>query len=833
MSFFKKIDISVPKDKQDDKIVDPFIYRDLNPEIYFVTDSINRRQISFIQNALQKKFGQDSPNFAVLYAFVYAATEKDITSNITSFVSKYTIDYSKYIPENSKIICIGRSIYSFTMETTFNASAFYPYEYVETYFFHPPTKSYVFPVDDFFFFTSFEKKRFLDNFNMFFFFKQLELAYNFTAKKVRLLDLKVEIVDDPNKFLLEMKDKVTKVAWDLETDGLIFYKNKVICLTMSFDGRTGYYLDFSKIDKTILSEFFKDKYQIGANLKFDCKFLRNLGVENVKIDFDTLNAGHCLNETTSNSLSSHGWRYTYYGGHEIELQKYKREHPKLSNYSQIPRSILSQYATKDAIICFQVYEKQLQLLKQDMQLYQYYFNHVVPNLNLFVNIELDGVCIDWDYLVELNKKFEEKKESLENEIFELMGFKVNLSSNKDLGIALEKKLNFPDLGQRSKAGFYLTNEEVLNEWAKLGYPVAKKLVEYRSTCNQINTFIGSEKDNNAYWQYRNTKTGTVHPAYMVMLAQSHRNKCYSPNLQQVPKRTQTAKDFRRIFMPPSPDYYIAEGDFAAFQMRIAAVLSQDQNLMDAFTKYGGDVHSMTAIAIFHNDMTIEDFMKVKKESPYKEQRVIAKTTNFAFLFGGSARSFTESTLKVEWTYEYCMEFLKEMKLNIYADDPFQEAGEYIRNSFFKKYPKLQLWHEQCHAIAKETGMIRSVYGARRLLPRLKYIGQDTDKKTVSEDQNVSKNSTVQNFEIIVITRAMREIYDFMKSHNMKSRIFGMIHDSCDFYIHKDELDMLAPVILKTFQKQFDEFLGVKMSFELEIADFSKGEVWGFGTEIGE
>jgi DNA polymerase-1 len=584
----------------------------------------------------------------------------------------------------------------------------------------------------------------------------------------------------------------------------------------------------------ILNEFLKGKYQIGANLKFDCKFLRNLGVTNVKVDFDTLSAGHCLNETASNALSAHGWMYTYYGGHEIELQKYKVKHPKLVNYSQIPISILSEYATKDAIICYQAYKKQIEKLSLDPQLYSYYFKEVVPNLNLYVDIELNGVVINWDLLKEMKIKKDKELEDLTREIHDEMGVPVNLSSAKDLGLALENDLKLPDLGLRSKDGYYLTNEDVLLKWKKLGYSVVDKLIGYRSLTTQINTFIGEEQNNSAYWEYRNKSTNSIHPTYSVMLAQSHRNKCKSPNLQQVPKKTEFSKEYRKIFVAPEQGkYYLSEGDFAGFQLRIAAVLSGDQNLKDAFTKYGGDVHSMTAIAIFHQDWTIEQFLEVKKQEPYKTQRGIAKNVNFGFLFGGSAWSFANDKLRAEWDLDFCLNFLKEMNLDTNSDDPFLEAAEYIRNTFFKKYPKLLEWHDKCHETAKKYGMIRSPFGARRLLPRLTYIGKDTDRKEISEDQNISKNSPVQNFESVAIMRGMREFHELVKKNNWKSRIFGMIHDAVGFYIHKDERSFMVKTILDIFQRQYEEYEGVHMEFELEISDPELGEVWGFGKEVKE
>jgi len=266
-------------------------------------------------------------------------------------------------------------------------------------------------------------------------------------------------------------------------------------------------------------------------------------------------------------------------------------------------------------------------------------------------------------------------------------------------------------------------------------------------------------------------------------------------------------------------------------MRIAAVLSGDEKLKYAFTDLGGDVHSLTAIAIFSPDMDVLEFMELKEKQPYKGQRAIAKNTNFRFLFGGSAWSFAEEILKKEWTKEFCLNFLDEAGLSLDSLDPFMTAAEFLRSAFFTSYPKLAIWHEKCHKIAKQNGMIRSIYGARRLLPRLLYIGKDTEKKVVIEDQNISKNTTVQNFESVVIMRGMREFHKFVKENGYKSKIFGMIHDAVEFYIEKEEKEFIVPKILEIFQRLFDEYDGVIMVFELEISDTSEGEVWGFGRKV--
>jgi len=548
-NYFKKTNPNIPKDRQD-QILNPILYQDRDPEVFIVTDSCSSSQPVLMKKILKAVYKREV-SITLLYCYTFIPIEKDLKKDITKFVNKYSTNYEDYIPKNTKVLALGRSIYTFTKEIYLTAEAFYSYLYTSTHFYYPPTGSYIFPVDDLYKMYSKEEHRLLDSFEYFFFKKQIQLSREFQVPRIRIPKLSFEKVENPNEFLTSYIGKDIEVAWDLETSGFIYYINNIICITMSFDGKKGYYLDWKKIDLEILNEFFKGKFQIGANLKFDCRFLRGRGVSNAKIDFDTLNGGHCLNERSSNSLGAHGWLYSNYGGHEIELHKYRKNHPKLKDFSQIPRSILSKYAVYDAVVCFQVYKTQKELLKKDSQMNSYYFNEVIPNLNLFLEVEINGVEIDWDYLSELQVVFDKKKFDLEEEIYELLGARINLASNKDLPLFLEHQLKMPDINMRGKNGNYLTNEDAMRTWAKIGnWPVAEKLLAYKSLCTQINTFIGSQEKNNAYWKYQEKSSCLIHPTYSVMLALSHRNKCSGPNLQQVPKQTKFAPVYRKIFVPP-------------------------------------------------------------------------------------------------------------------------------------------------------------------------------------------------------------------------------------------------------------------------------------------
>lgn len=79
-------------------------------------------------------------------------------------------------------------------------------------------------------------------------------------------------------------------------------------------------------------------------------------------------------------------------------------------------------------------------------------------------------------------------------------------------------------------------------------------------------------------------------------------------------------------------YSLAEGDYAGFQLRIAALMSHDPTMIDAFVNLGGDLHSVMAVQVFHplGDLSLEEFLKHKGENPYKKERKYSKFINFGF-----------------------------------------------------------------------------------------------------------------------------------------------------------------------------------------------------------
>ncbi|MDQ7822047.1 MAG: DNA polymerase [Candidatus Eremiobacteraeota bacterium] len=152
------------------------------------------------------------------------------------------------------------------------------------------------------------------------------------------------------------------------------------------------------------------------------------------------------------------------------------------------------------------------------------------------------------------------------------------------------------------------------------------------------------------------RDGRIYSSWRLIGATTGRMSCSGPNLQQVPR------DLRRFFNA-APGHKLVVADYSQIELRIAAEVAGEQNMLEAFRK-GEDLHRLTAQMITgRRDVT-------------KEARQIAKACNFGLLYGMSAegfRNYAEIDYGVQLT---------------------PEEAEDFKRRFFEAYPGLRSWHQK-------------------------------------------------------------------------------------------------------------------------------------------
>lgn len=545
-------------------------------------------------------------------------------------------------PNLKAIVVCGKALHSVTGDGSMKGATWHNFtegDFNPTYFYPPigwERKPRIYPVP---YLSSWQTSTLARAF----FRSQMKRVKEFVSSDIQPFEVEgfeKIIVEDPNKFLRDNMGKYREVVIDTETSGLnIFEENfRIGCITMAFNSTTGYYLDFTKLDKELLSEFLKNTpMQIYANGKYDTKALRRVGVSNAVVGDDVTLSFHILNTVrSSNSIKALAWLLGL-GRYDEPLEEYMKKY-KPETYLDIPEDTLAPYAIMDAIVTFRLYKLSKKLWRRQPRAYKCYIDYVIPVMPVFEDMEMVGMDVKLEMINEVGEKLLKKSEEDAEKIFDIFGRKFKLNSPQELGVEI-KRAKWPKLGS-TKTGHWSVGSDQLENWARLGFEAAEHIISYRTATKLYSAFVGEYTDDTeedyheSFFRFpeKKSKKGLVkflqfdnkiHPDYMPARTNTGRSLCRNPNVQQFPKQGDIGKIFRPLIKAPD-GYSFFDADYSGFQLRVAAILSKDSVMRDIFLNKGADMHSVTARDLFARDVTIEFFLEHKEESPYKEYRQMAK-----------------------------------------------------------------------------------------------------------------------------------------------------------------------------------------------------------------
>lgn len=584
---------SVKKMNQRQSVDNPFLHADEHAQVTAITaDFLTEKQVQYVK----RLFDSLNIKFNLIFPFSFVPTESDLKKSITKFfIDNVRKDLADYVPSNLPIVTFGRGLYTVTYDTDIQVDMFYDTVFNKPYIYTPQFNTRVYPCDSLFRILGFgqpDKKTgdpiiLWDQWESFFAKEQIKRAGSAgDCSLSRVPQIKIVDLKDPNAFFQTVIDHGAdpdwhNVAFDTETGGLDPLSDPIGCVTMSFDGKTAYYMDWKDVSIPLFEKMMKGKYKILANGKFDILFFAFHGTERLYIDWDTMIGGHMLNEMRSNSLKTHAWYYTPYGGYDLELEKVKMKYKGLQSYLHIPKPIRMPYAAKDAAVTWLVWKGQYEEMSRDPQLLKYYETYAIGMVNVFSKAEFHGFPVDWDKVTETGIILDQKIHEAKQKVLEAFKVKeLNIGSKKQLGEFIES-LGWPCVARvkASIGGYYKVSKTEIHEWIKQGHNEAKTLLEYSKWISIKSTFIGDDeydatddseerenpdKDNDFFdeqderksvnatglWQHRRID-GRVHATFHTFMCASHRNRSSNPNFQNLPKKNWDVAAFvRACYTPP-------------------------------------------------------------------------------------------------------------------------------------------------------------------------------------------------------------------------------------------------------------------------------------------
>ena len=151
------------------------------------------------------------------------------------------------------------------------------------------------------------------------------------------------------------------------------------------------------------------------------------------------------------------------------------------------------------------------------------------------------------------------------------------------------------------------------------HPIISLILEWRTLSKLKSTYI------DALPLLINAQTGRIHTTFQQTVTSTGRLSSTNPNLQNIPIRTEQGREVRKAFVASTSDALIMAADYSQVELRIAASISKDENMISAFRGHE-DIHTATAALVY----------KVPAAEVTSEQRRHAKTVNFGILYGISA-----------------------------------------------------------------------------------------------------------------------------------------------------------------------------------------------------
>lgn len=560
------------------------------------------------------------------------------------------------------------------------------------------------------------------------------------------------------------------LACDIETTSLDPRIGEIVGIAM-YDGTIGtYYTDLNEI-RDILEDESIDK--IWHNSCFDLGWLQYKGYVVKGQQHDTMILSSLLDPDRP-SLKLKDLSAEILGeasiAHARTLYEFLKQNGLThADISKAPQDMLKDYAIEDVRNTYNLFKHfcgKMRDLKKwlnergfNYTPWDYYLAECLPLIPVIVDMENKGVKIDLEQTAHKQLALGQRAQLLKGELNEVNKGPIKaleellyrdrvadrckknktgklkkepprITFNWDSSAHL-KKLFFQYFKETPKKTTYKGNVSIdgaVLQGLQGKYSWISRLLEYKELKKLTSTYL----DNLISMQIG----GRIYARFNITGTATGRLSSSGPNLQNIPKHG----GIKELFIPAKGHKFIY-ADYSQLELRLAAHLSQDEQLLEAYTR-GADLHQITA-----------DTIGVSRD--------LAKTVNFAIIYNASG-----------WR-------LKEI-LGLKT----AEEGDKIKEKLFKKYKGLKVYLDKQVKQMLRYGMAISEFGRIRRLRGLK----SNDRKEYGHAIKAGFNMPIQSMGASLCKRAMVIL------RNKGYSIANQIHDSIIIEVANEQSeDALAEI----------------------------------------
>ena len=582
-------------------------------------------------------------------------------------------------------------------------------------------------------------------------FRQLQQAF---PKQSDLSNKNYHAVYDMSALLdlIGRLEKTEMFAIDTETTSKDPMKANLVGLSFSMKPDEAFYIpcvhDYPEAPaqlelKKVLSQLkpvleSPDIKKIGQNIKYDWMVLKRHGINLAGVMFDTMLASYLINPSKrAHNLDQIALDFLDHK--TITYKEIAGKGKKDVSFAEIPLEKAVPYSCEDADITLMAYHVLMPLI-DNAGLMELYNNVELPLVPVLMNMEMTGVCVDKQKLMDLSKSFEHQLEQLESMIYSMAGEEFNIRSSQQLGRILFEKLKLPVQKKTKKKTGYSTDVNVLTALADK-HELPEIILRHRTLAKLKSTYTDALLD------LIHPETGRIHTSYNQTVTATGRLSSSDPNLQNIPIRTDEGMEIRKAFVPRK-GWTLVSADYSQIELRILAHYAADDILIEAF-KNDEDIHTRTATEVF----------QVFPSFVTSELRRQAKVINFGIVYGMSPYGLS-----------------KELGISR------KMAKIYIDN-YFARYKGVKRFVDQTIRDARNTQKTSTLLGRIRLLPDI-----NSSNKVVREfAERTAINTPVQGTAADLIKLAMIRVNAAFREGGLNSEMLLSVHDEIVFEVPPEEL----------------------------------------------
>jgi len=384
-------------------------------------------------------------------------------------------------------------------------------------------------------------------------------------------------------------------------------------------------------------------------------------------------------------------------------------------------------------------------------------------------MEHKGVLIDPGVLHKMSEELGAEHKKLEQEMYTMVGYEFNIGSPTQLSEVLFTKLQLPTTGIKKGKTGYSTGQKELDK-LRGQHPIIELIEQTRELAKLKNTYTDSLPK-------LADEHNRIHTTFNQDVAATGRLSSTNPNLQNIPIRTELGRKIREAFIAEG-DKVLVSADYSQFELRLAAVLSEDKNLINDFNG-DVDIHTKTASEVYGIPM----------DDVTKNQRRDAKVINFGVLYGMSPHGLAAQT-----------------------GMSFGQAKDFI-DQYFKLRAPIRVFIDDTLKRARTEGYVETYFGRRRPTPDI----QSSNFMVRAGAERAAANMPIQGTEADLMKLAMLRVDEQLGE--LGDQIL-QIHDSILIECDAENADKVAE-ILKTTMEGIAPELGISLR-----VDVSSGKNWG-------